>query len=310
MVRRRTLLAAPALLLAPSRAWPAWLPPGAQLTFDEDFSAFSAAPDGRARWTTTLGYGGPRALSNHGQPRNGEQQAYVTRGMIGASGTDPIEIDPFIPLPRGLAIQAAPTPAALLPRLWGQGYTSGLLSTRFTHNQLYGHVEIEARPPEGAGLRMVVWLLRRDRRWPPDIMLASLGGRPEDRLWTGLTTRSEFDQAVTLGRFTDRPARGFHRFGLSWDVERIAWFLNGDLLAEMPTPPDLHMPMHLLIGLPVGDRWSGTPDATTRFPARFELSRIRMWSDSAARPGGRPAPATARAGAGHSLHAGSTETSR
>jgi beta-glucanase (GH16 family) len=69
----------------------------------------------------------------------------------------------------------------------------------------------------------------------------------------------------------------FHRYGVLWNDEFVAWYFDGERIAYMATPADLHSPMYILLNLAVGGGWPGNPDSTTVFPGNFLIDYIRVY---------------------------------
>lgn len=272
--RRAVSLAVPALCLATSAA-----AAGDQLIFAEDFRDFSASAHGFGRWRTQLGgAGGVRALSSRAQLQNGDQQVYVDKGMVGATGTDPLGLDPFVAGPDGLEIIASPTPAPLLSRLWNQPFTSGLITTRFSFSTRYGRFRIEAGMPSVVGARASFWLTPRDPRASAHISIATATGLTPEVYHVGIGSQNS---AAVQTSQRSVPMSGPHgalrSYGIDWGPDRITWLMDEVEVAAVATPSDLQSPMFLLIGLSVGDRWSGVPDPVG-FDARLRIKRIAVSS--------------------------------
>ena len=69
----------------------------------------------------------------------------------------------------------------------------------------------------------------------------------------------------------------FHTYGLAWDKDQIAWFVDGREVRREPTPADMHKPMYMLANIASGGDWAGAPDNSTRFPATYAIDYIRAY---------------------------------
>jgi beta-glucanase (GH16 family) len=71
----------------------------------------------------------------------------------------------------------------------------------------------------------------------------------------------------------------FHRYGLLWTRDFVAWYFDGDLVADTTTPEDMHRPMYMLLNLAVGGNGTlpGRPDKSTKFPGNFLVDYIRVY---------------------------------
>jgi beta-glucanase (GH16 family) len=252
-----------------------------RLTFNEDFQAFSAGPQGR-RWRTVYGDGTYTGLDKRTLASNGELQAYVDRSLA-PRGADAAAFDPFVVRGGMLNIVANPTPAGLHAKLGGLSYTSGLITSQPSFAQRYGYFEVNARLPEGRGMWPALWMLPADQTWPPEIDIMESIGDPRTAYASIHSANAPaFTQSVSLAR------GGFHTFAVSWDAQRIEWFVDGAKVATRPTPADMNKPMFLLANLAVGGAWPGAPDASTRFPAVFSIRYIRAYQFHEPRGPGAP----------------------
>lgn len=248
--------------------------PGLKLIFNEDFQHIKLfpAPGG---WLTTFFWGG-RTL-----PTNKEQQLFVDPGLRGKSGAE-LGLNPFHTRDGILTITADRTPESLRPEIGGFAYTSGLLSTFKSFAFTYGYVEVRAQFPKGKGLLPAIWMLRKDAGRLGEIDIVEvLGDRPDfmnSTVHTRLSMEQKAPDTTKLARrLVPDLSGGFHRYGLEWTAQTITVFFDGQEMGRMDTPAALHSPMYLLIGLAVGGVWPGSPDATTKFPAEFQIDYLRVW---------------------------------
>src|SRR5205085_1194654 len=76
-----------------------------------------------------------------------------------------------------LIIRSRPVPGA---RRGTQPYISGRVTTQNRFEFLYGTVEVRAKLPATQGLWPAIWMLPRDRSWPPEIdVMEMLGQNPK-----------------------------------------------------------------------------------------------------------------------------------
>lgn len=257
----------------------ALLPPGEwRLTFRDEFQALSLREaSSRGTWTTDYGWGGVNSFT---LPENGERQVYASPRFAGA-GSAPLGLDPFEIRDGHLAIRADRAPRDLWPLLWGRRYVSGLLTTRDSFSQTYGCFAIRARVPRGRGLWPAFWLLPVDGGdSAAEIDVVETLGHDPAGLWTTChfgPAGPRHGKAQRLTRVQDL-SLAFHVFAVVWTRQAIAWYLDGRLVFETPTPGDLHGPMYMLVNLAVGGHWPGDPDASTVFPARFEIDWVRAYT--------------------------------
>jgi beta-glucanase (GH16 family) len=242
-----------------------------RLTFSDEFDGGTL---NKNVWSTSYWWGG-RYLSS-----NGEQQYFTDTNTAltrAYPGTNPFHLEGGL-----LNIVARPSPDKSLSD--GQPFVSGLITSFGTFSQQYGYFEIRAQVTSGQGMWPAFWLLPANGSWPPEIdVMEMLGHDPSTYYgsvhWGTADQHSFLTQAVTYAG-ADLSA-GFHTYGVWWEDDFIAWYLDGNLVASWLNPPDeFDQPMYLLAGLMVGGVWGGAPDGTTQFPADFTIDYIRAYSSA------------------------------
>jgi serralysin len=215
------------------------------------------------------------------KPPVGEKQVYTDPSYTG-TGAYPLGLNPFSVEDGILHIKAERPRSTVVPYLQGQTYTSGLLTTFHSFSALYGYFEIRAKLPAGKGFHPTFWLLQRELlpQPPSEIDICETIG---DRLTTS-------DMTIHWADAHNRPraegghltvpdlSKDFHRFGVYWTAEWIAWYFDGQRVYYVQTPFRMHKPMHLLLNLAVGGTWEGSPNQSTRFPADFAVDYIRAYN--------------------------------
>jgi beta-glucanase (GH16 family) len=248
---------------------------GYSLTFSEEFTGSSLDT---SRWLTKYWWGG-RTLSS-----NGEMQYFADKSTAVVQqypGVDPFRFspDPNQPGDGILTIAANPSPNTGLTD--GLPYVSGLINTYGTFSQTYGYFEITAKVPAGQGLWPAFWLLPQSGNWPPEIDVLELLGHDPSTYYVGAHWKDAGGRHVFDTQSRHAPvdlSQGFHDFGTLWTADRITFYLDGQEVYSMATPPGMNEPMYLLAGLAVGGNWPGAPDATTKFPAEFQIDSIEVWA--------------------------------
>jgi len=253
-------------------------------TFGDEFKSFSWYAEGLENgrkgggtWRTNFGYAGTQDLGSRSLGSNGELQVYVDRGFRGTSAK-PLGIDPFRVKDGALEIVADRAPQEVKPQIWNYAYTSGLITSQFSHAQTYGVFEMRARMPKGRGLWPAFWLLPVDHTWPPEIDVLEVLG-------SDLTTLHTNAHSNASGQHTDAPSvvhvadmsAGFHNYAVDWQADTIKWYFDDVVVAQSPTPSDMHKPMYMLANLAVGGHWPGNPDGSTPFPAALAIEWIRAY---------------------------------
>ena len=232
----------PVPVIGPSPAW--------RLTFLEEFTNPVLDP---AKWNKQ---------DSFGIVRNEELQAYVPDSFQVSDGTLKI--------------------CGKRQRAYYDGaereFTSGILTTYQKFSQRYGRFEIRCKVPAGRGLWPAFWLLPEPLGWPPEIdVMEVLGHAPNEvhmtHHWLKFPEETDFNGKDWSGLdFSE----DFHIFAVEWSPDFIRWQIDGVQHFQSDHHiPDL--PMYLLVNLAIGGNWPGSPDATTPFPAFFEVDYIRVY---------------------------------
>lgn len=243
-------------------------------TFRDNFDDFE--PLGR-RWRTHYNHNPGTYWQSRTLEPNVERQIYVDPGYTG-SGSAPLGLDPFSVSDGVLTIRAKPVPEDLRATLHDFPYMSGMLNSTGTFTQLYGYFEIRARLPSGQGIWPAFWLLRPGM-WPPEIdVMEYLGGRPttihSTVHWSGAS------QPEASGCKTERDdlTTAFHTYGVLWRAEDLTFYIDRVPVGRIASKPGLDEPMYMLANLAVGGKWGGDPDATTPFPADYQIDWIAAYA--------------------------------
>lgn len=240
------------------------------LTFSDEFQDFRRWNGTSGVWRTTYGDGTQKGLDRRSLPTNGELELYVDRDLCSTLGIE--TLDPFSVREGRLEINAIPTPAALVPRLGNYPYVSGVISSQPSFSQLHGYFEMRAKLPGGKGLWPAFWLLPKDLSWPPEIDVMESVGDPTT---VYSTAHSAFVPPVEIaGRITPD---AYHTFAVSWDDTKLIYYVDGREIGRQATPRDLTKPMFMVANLAVGGAWPGSPDGSTRFPAKLTIDYIRAY---------------------------------
>ncbi len=159
-------------------------------------------------------------------------------------------------------------------------YTSGLISSdgRFTFT--YGYAEIRARVPEGKGLWPAFWLTadaENVKNWAEIDVMELLGDQPRRVYMTMHYKDAAGQHRSDQGKFEGPAfAEGFHTFAVDWSPAAVVWYVD-DVERFRVTHDVPDMPMYVIANLAVGGEWPGYPDATTPFPALFDVDYIRVY---------------------------------
>jgi beta-glucanase (GH16 family) len=171
----------------------------------------------------------------------------------------------------------------------GRSITSGGM-INVSLSQTYGRYEFRAKIPAGKGIDSYATL------WPKDgdanaTLVELLAPGPETAYLTNAYGSGRSGRQVR-GRFSD----AFHTYTIEWTPSRFRILFDGTVWLS-----DSHVsrvPKSFGLAVGSGDNLTGTPDASTRLPAFFEIDWVRAYRyDPAAATTSttRPAPSTTRA---------------
>ncbi|MFT8246751.1 carbohydrate-binding domain-containing protein [Roseomonas sp. BN140053] len=248
---------------------------GYKLTFDDEFNAFSwnsnantsmQSQTANGTWSTHYWWGsGERTLSG-----NGEMQFYSDASV----GTNPFSTGDGA-LHITAAISSDPSATGGLP------FTSGMITTEGTFAQTYGYYEMRAKLPEGQGVWPAFWFMAQDHTWPPEIdVLETFGDKPNQLHWashTGPDNTTTGDWTNVLADLTD----SYHTYGLRWTADTLTYYFDGEEVAQIATPADMHKPMYMIVNLAVGSGWGGAPTTTNFTSATMDVDYVRAYSAEA-----------------------------
>jgi beta-glucanase (GH16 family) len=171
----------------------------------------------------------------------------------------------------------------------GFPYTSGMISSHDSFNQMYGYFEARMKLPAGRGLWPAFWLLPVPFTWPPEIdIMENLGHQCttvyNSNHWSaaypngvGEPVGGSSTTAYTGANFCS----GFHTFGVEWTPTALDFYIDGvrrlRITDHVPVPNSAFTGMYITANLAVGGSWPGAPNSETPFPSALEIDYIRAW---------------------------------
>jgi beta-glucanase (GH16 family) len=226
--------------------------PGWKLTFHDEFDGPSLD---LSKWNPQDPWG---------KVRNSELQAYTKDAFVVRDGI--------------LHIQAGKRAAEYDGAM--RQYTSGMMTTHGKFAQKYGWFEIRCRVPKGNGLWPAFWILPETLAWPPEIdVMENLGQETAVAYFTNHFRGPDGRHASKGSGKVATPdlSADFHTFAVEWSPEAIVWYFDGvEKFRSAEGVPQ--QPMYLLVNLAVGGSWPVPPDATTVWPASFDVDYVRAYS--------------------------------
>ena len=240
-------------------------------TFNDDFNSLAASPTGfnsarKPIWQTTYEfYGQPLRTLAPGNP----EVEYYSDSTIG--------VNPFTNAAGILNITAAPAAPGSLPG--GLVYTSGIITTQHSLDQLYGYFEMRAKLPAGQGFWPSFWLARTDSTWPPEIDVLEASSNDQNMLL--VTAQSGSPGTASYGNYVPDMSAGYHTYGVSWRPDTIKFYFDGAEIMSTPTPADMHSPMYMIANLAVGGPsvWPGQADGVSSATMSIDYIRAYQYLD-------------------------------
>lgn len=165
-------------------------------------------------------------------------------------------------------------------------FSTGMIFSK--EKYLYGYYEIRFRSNEGKGLWPAFWLYAGVENEEIDIFemngswnnkihvdVHCPSGCKNYKTTLGLLRKNWGDYLSTSAYWQD----GFNVVSLEWQPGYIKWFLNGEGIAYWKGK--LNNPMWLIADIAIANDnrpFGPGPDASTVFPAVFDIDYIRIWS--------------------------------
>jgi beta-glucanase (GH16 family) len=164
-------------------------------------------------------------------------------------------------------------------------FRSGLLASAdcegngFT--QQYGYFEMRAKLPKGPGLWPAFWLVgRQGTRYTAEIDVMEHYGHFPERFTSSVHVwdRQDPSKHVTqYKRISVSPGSlyvGYHIYAASVEADYIRIFFDGNEVWSVPTPPQHHQPLTILLDLGLGGGW---PIDKAPSPALMYVDYVRAW---------------------------------
>lgn len=190
-----------------------------------------------------------------------------------------------------LIITARKEDLSAMPDWGGQAYSSARLITRGKATWTYGHVEVRAKMPCGAGTWSAAWMLAETGRWPDDgeIDIVEHVGNASDRIFSTLHSRNSSALTPPYSIRLADACTAFHTYTLTWTPDRISMGVDGiDHYRAVNNGLDYNAwpfsgPQYLLLNVAMGGSLGGTIDDAS-LPAQMEVEYVRVYQKSANTP--------------------------
>ncbi len=159
-------------------------------------------------------------------------------------------------------------------------YTSAYLATSFS--QEYGLFEARIKIPAGTGLWPAFWMLPELSTKQPDVpgeidVIEVNNTNPLEV--SGYAHDGPIFTYKAETQLSAPPSSGFHVYAVEWTPTGITWTVDGKPYGHISAYKGwpFSQPFYMLLDLAVGGTWPGSPTAATVFPAKMEVSWIRVY---------------------------------
>jgi beta-glucanase (GH16 family) len=174
----------------------------------------------------------------------------------------------------------------------GRSYSGATIQTQGKADFTYGYFEIRAKlpmtPGASQGLWPAFWLRPEDGGAGEIDVLETIGTPAGGADAVHQTIHSAYGSGVPQQEHTaNYPSgslsSGYHTYGLDWEPGSISWYIDGKLTWTRTTSTtswmtqDFSRPYYLRLNFAVGGNWPGAPDASTAFPASYDIDWVRVY---------------------------------
>lgn len=158
-------------------------------------------------------------------------------------------------------------------------YTSTEMTSKFA--QKYGRFEARIKVPGGTGLWPAFWLVphpQPGQRLPGEIDIVELNNKNPKAVVGYVHDGPVYDYKAEKV-LSIPPSSQFHVYGVDWTPAGVTWTLDGQPYAHINKFAGwpLNQPFVIVLDLAVGGNFAGSPTASTVFPAKMEVSWIRVY---------------------------------
>jgi beta-glucanase (GH16 family) len=167
-------------------------------------------------------------------------------------------------------------------------YSSGSIITLNKADWTYGKIEGRFKIPQGKGLWACFWTLGSNitsEGWPKSGEIDIFEHINSENLVHGTAHwADDSDKHVAKGgNSAEFDVTQWHTYSIVWTPESIKWYVDDVPFHEVSisqganSTQEFHKPQYVLINLPIGGSWPGSPDATTVLPATLYCDYIRVY---------------------------------
>lgn len=152
-------------------------------------------------------------------------------------------------------------------------YTSVRMQTQGIFGQRYGKFEARIKIPFGRGIWPAFWI----KGGQSEIDIIETNSKKPYQVHSGAHAPG-MNHTGTL-RLSEPVSSNYHVFGVIWNPKGITWTIDGRVYSHLAAYSGwtFNRPFFLILEVAVGGPWPGSPNATTRFPARMSVDWIRVY---------------------------------
>ena len=191
-----------------------------------------------------------------------------------------------------LEIVVVKEPEAIKGHKYGESamfdYSSGSVISAGKFDFKYGKIEGRFKVPVGKGLWACFWMLGANF---PEIGWPKCGEidifehiNSENMVYGTAHWANTSDMHTSKGnKFREIDVTQWHVYSIIWSPEKIEWFVDDQKFHELDikdginSTHEYHKPYYILINLPIGGSWPGSPDETTVLPATLYCDYVRVY---------------------------------
>lgn len=170
----------------------------------------------------------------------------------------------------------------------GFEYTSASVISQTKGDFKYGKIEGRFKIPSGKGLWACFWTLGSNfpkTEWPSCGEIDIFEHINSETIIHG-TAHWADESGKHVGKganFYNIDVTKWHTYSIVWTPTTIKWYVDKFQYHEIyiddvkNSTEEYHKPHYILINLPIGGGWPGSPDATTVLPATMYCDYIRVY---------------------------------
>jgi len=165
-------------------------------------------------------------------------------------------------------------------------HTSGRIKSQGKREFKYGRIEARLAIPNGQGLWPAFWTLGANIGsvgWPRSGEIDIMEHINTQTQTHGVIHWDNNGHVQYGGVNSNTSVSSFHTYSVEWDSSSIRWYRDGanyhtaNILNNINSTEEFHLPHFLLLNLAVGGSWPGDPNSTTPFPSGYQIDYVRVY---------------------------------